>query len=71
MEHSRSPRTAHPRVCHELPYSRHLCPLARPARRARLHHSALICIEVLSKDDTLRGMQERIDDYLIFGAPNI
>lgn len=31
----------------------------------------LICIEVLSKDDTLRGLQERIDDYLIFGAPNI
>ncbi len=31
----------------------------------------LICIEVLSKDDTLRGMQERVDDYLAFGVPNI
>jgi Uma2 family endonuclease len=31
----------------------------------------LICIEVLSKDDTLRGMQERVDDYRAFGVPNI
>jgi Uma2 family endonuclease len=31
----------------------------------------LICIEVLSKDDTLRGMQDRVDDYLAFGVPNI
>jgi Uma2 family endonuclease len=31
----------------------------------------LLCIEVLSKDDTLRGMQERVDDYLAFGVPNI
>ncbi len=31
----------------------------------------LICIEVLSKDDTLRSMQERVDDYQSFGVPNI
>jgi Uma2 family endonuclease len=31
----------------------------------------LICIEVLSKDDTLRSLQDRIDDYLAFGVPNI
>jgi Uma2 family endonuclease len=31
----------------------------------------LICIEILSKDDTLRSMQDRIDDYLSFGVPNI
>jgi len=31
----------------------------------------LICIEVLSKDDTLRSMQERVDDYLNFGVPNV
>lgn len=31
----------------------------------------LICIEVLSKDDTLRGIQDRIDDYLNFGVSNI
>lgn len=34
-------------------------------------HPPLICIEVLSKDDTLRGMQARVDDYLTFGVPNI
>ena len=31
----------------------------------------LICIEVLSKDDTLRSMQDRVDDYRAFGVPNI
>ncbi len=28
----------------------------------------LVCIEILSKDDTLERMQERIDDYLTFGV---
>ncbi len=31
----------------------------------------LICIEVLSKDDTLRGMQERVSEYAAMGVPNI
>jgi len=31
----------------------------------------LLCIEVLSKDDTLRSMQERVDDYLAFGVGHI
>lgn len=31
----------------------------------------LLVIEVLSKDDTLRSMQDRIDDYRAFGIPNI
>jgi Uma2 family endonuclease len=31
----------------------------------------LICIEVLSKDDTLRSMQDRVDDDVAFGVPNI
>jgi Uma2 family endonuclease len=31
----------------------------------------LLVIEVLSKDDTLRSMQDRIDDYRAFGVPNI
>jgi Uma2 family endonuclease len=30
-----------------------------------------ICIEILSKDDTRRSMQKRIDDYLKFGVPNV
>ncbi|MBV8896778.1 MAG: Uma2 family endonuclease [Acidobacteriaceae bacterium] len=31
----------------------------------------LLVIEILSKDDTLRSMQERIDDYRTFGIQNI
>ena len=31
----------------------------------------LLCIEVLSKDDTLRGRQEWVGDYLAFGVPNV
>jgi Uma2 family endonuclease len=30
-----------------------------------------ICIEVLSKDDSLIGTQKRIDDYLKFGVPYV
>jgi Uma2 family endonuclease len=30
-----------------------------------------ICIEILSKDDTLVAMQERIDDYFAFGVPYV
>jgi len=31
----------------------------------------LACIEILSPEDTLRRMQERIDDYRLFGVANI
>ena len=31
----------------------------------------LICIEVLSKDDSLRSIRERVDEYLNFGVPNV
>ena len=31
----------------------------------------LICIEVLSKDDNLREMQERVTDYSNLGVPNV
>jgi Uma2 family endonuclease len=31
----------------------------------------LICIEILSKKDTAARTQERIDDYLKFGVPNV
>lgn len=34
-------------------------------------HPPLICIEILSKDDTLRGMQQRVADYAALGIPNI
>src|SRR5580658_3218136 len=31
----------------------------------------LICIEILSKDDRLRDVQERVDEYLDFGVSNV
>jgi len=30
-----------------------------------------LCVEILSPDDTLYSMQERIDDYLAFGVPYV
>ncbi len=30
-----------------------------------------LCVEILSKDDTMEYMQEKIDDYLRFGVPYI
>ena len=30
-----------------------------------------ICVEILSKDDRLAEMQERVDDYLAFGVPYV
>jgi Uma2 family endonuclease len=31
----------------------------------------LICIEILSKDDTFASIVERLDDYLAMGVPNV
>jgi Uma2 family endonuclease len=36
-----------------------------------LTRAPLACIEILSPEDTLRRMQERIDDYRSFGVANI
>jgi Uma2 family endonuclease len=30
-----------------------------------------LCVEVMSPDDTMFAIQERLDDYLHFGVPNI
>ncbi len=30
-----------------------------------------LCIEVMSPDDTISAMQDRLDDYMQFGVPNI
>ena len=35
------------------------------------HHPPLICIEILSKDDTFKSLTERLDDYLAMRVPNI
>jgi len=31
----------------------------------------LICVEILSKDDTFKSVMEGLDDYLAMGVPNI
>src|SRR5438128_908421 len=38
-------------------------------RERIITHPPLICIEVLTKDDTLRSMKERVSDYAIMGVP--
>jgi Uma2 family endonuclease len=30
-----------------------------------------LCIEIMSPDDTISGMQERLDEYMQFGVPNV
>jgi Uma2 family endonuclease len=30
-----------------------------------------LCVEIMSPDDTMAGMQDWIDDYLQFGVPNV
>jgi Uma2 family endonuclease len=34
-------------------------------------HAPLLCVEILSKDDRMTEMQERIDDYRAFGVPYV
>ena len=36
-----------------------------------LDRPPFICIEILSKDDTMSSMQERIADFLDFGVPHL
>jgi Uma2 family endonuclease len=36
-----------------------------------LSRPPFLCVEVLSPDDSMTSMQERIDDYLAFGVENI
>jgi Uma2 family endonuclease len=40
-------------------------------REPVITHPPLIAIEILSKDDTLRSMRERVDDYLNFGVQHV
>jgi len=36
-----------------------------------LREPPLLCIEILSRGDSLEEMQDRIDDYLAFGVPHV
>ena len=42
---------------------RHVTPSSAPP--------SLLCIEVLSSNDSLRSIQQRVGDYLDMGVPNI
>ena len=42
----------------------------RPIEKV-ISHPPLICIEILSKDDTLVSMRDRVADYCAMGVPNI
>jgi Uma2 family endonuclease len=35
------------------------------------HKPPLVCIEILSPDDTLHRLRERVDDYLAMGVENV
>ena len=43
---------------------------ARP-REQIFTHPPFLCIEILSKDDRMSEMQERINDYLAFGVKHV
>ena len=49
-----------------------VCVVKAPAPREQIFASPPhLCIEILSKDDTMNYMQEKIDDYLSFGVSYI
>lgn len=49
-----------------------ICVAARPGpQEPILREPPFICIEILSPADSMRRMQERIDDYLAMGVPHI
>jgi len=44
---------------------------ANHPREQIVTHPPVICIEILSKDDSLRSMKQRVSEYAAFGVPNI
>ena len=49
-----------------------LCVVSRKQKlEAVFTEPPVICVEILSKQDTLQSLQDRIDDYRFFGVPNI
>jgi len=49
-----------------------ICVVAGPKPKEQIFRTPpFLCVEILSPDDTLYSMQERIDDYLAFGVPYI
>jgi Uma2 family endonuclease len=48
-----------------------VCVVRRNPGEQVLRQPPLICIEILSPEDSMTSMQERIDDYVAFGIPDI
>ncbi|HEY7336288.1 MAG TPA: Uma2 family endonuclease [Bryobacteraceae bacterium] len=49
-----------------------VCVLAPGAPREEITvHPPFLCVEILSKDDSMPGIMERIDDYFAMGVPNV
>ena len=49
-----------------------VCLIARDAPDEQIiTHPPVACIEILSRRDTVNGMQERVEDYQKFGVENI
>jgi Uma2 family endonuclease len=48
-----------------------LCIIRRGVEEQTVTRPPVLCIEILSKDDTTRALEERIHDYLQFGVPTV
>jgi Uma2 family endonuclease len=48
-----------------------LCIIRKGHEEQIITRPPVLCIEVLSKDDTTRALEERIHDYLQFGVPTV
>jgi Uma2 family endonuclease len=45
--------------------------IVAPMKGQIVTESQLVCIEILSKDDRMQAMQQKINEYLDFGVPNV
>jgi Uma2 family endonuclease len=61
------------RICcaGEIPRPRYLHHVPRTEIEQVFTRPPLVCIEVLSREDSFRSIRDRVDDYLRFGVPDI
>ncbi|MGA3028145.1 MAG: Uma2 family endonuclease [Bryobacteraceae bacterium] len=48
-----------------------LCVIRKGTEEQIITRPPVVCIEIMSKDDTARALEERIQDYLQFGVPTV
>jgi Uma2 family endonuclease len=49
-----------------------ICVLSPGAPRENVvRHPPFLCIEILSKDDSMADIMERVEEYLAMGVPNV